>query len=224
MNYFNSCISINSQKKLEGKTICLWFSVYWYLPKITFVDDLGGQILYLYRKNNLFLSKECPSHKMISSFLCRRTAKSFLANIVLWAFGLPRQHQICLCSTFSELSSPGKEALSPKAVHSQPQAFAVTNYPVARFRLVEKGGHCRPFITEENGFCLHMHLKNLHCSIHSRHTSHIGPWERHYLNRNLSPKCECVYYKKPQNTSYITLHNMAMFVLHNGFITQKLSN
>lgn len=221
MNDFNSCVSINSQKKLEGKTTCLWFSVYWYLPKITFVDDLGGQILYLYRKNNLFLSKECPSHEMISSFLCR-TAKSFLANIVLWAFGLPRHRQICLCSTFSELSSPGKEALSPKAMHSpRPQAFAVTNYPVACFRLVEKGGHCRPFITEENGFCLHMHLKNLHCSIHSRHTSHI----RHYLNRNLSSKCECVYYKKKtQNTSYITLHNMAMFVLHNGFITQKLSN
>ena len=197
MNYFNSCISINSQKKLEGKTICLWFSVYWYLPKITLVDGLGGQILYLYRKNNLFLSEECPSHKMISSFLCRRTAKSFLANIVLRAFGLPRHHQICLCSTFSELSSPRKEAFSPKAVHSQPQAFAVTNYPVACFRLVEKGGHCRPFITEENGFCLQMHLKNLHYSIHSRHTSHTGPWERHYLTEIYPPNVSVFITKKP---------------------------
>lgn len=153
-----SCVSINSPKELEGRTVSLWSGVSWYLLKITFACDLAGYTLYIYMKNNFFFFWEClrtvQHTKWFHPFLNENSPK------VSGKYTEFVRHEIQLCRG---TSGPPLldlqwifflcEGGPPPAARSESQAVLVTEDPVVRCPLVGGVG-IADLSSQGHGICL----------------------------------------------------------------------
>lgn len=141
------------------------------------------------------MSKDYPTHKMISSFSewerpesfwQIRTVRAIWNSIMSWYI---RSASSRLSVDFLPL---GRRPLSRTfRIPGRPCTWR----PSGALPPCGRCGHCRPFNTRKRNLSFKCSWKNLSCLIPRRHASQTGPWERHYLTE-MSSKNVIVFMKK----------------------------